>query len=787
MLAEESLNVNFPTNFFVKKFYKQNIFFQFLSNFLQKKDFIFIVRFIKGYCIVTQSVQNFDNRNSYGVPQRPVQSAMHSQPQAVRIPEYYMPNERKSLKEALEENPMYSMGIKGFFGPLIDHPIASVLTWFGCGFLLDKYTSACGGEYDKSLLKKVTNFGDRIENSSFVQSKPMQSFLNIFKKSGEQGGKILQKNSVLRAIWKTPTMPEWEMVKSEMIPQRQRVVHDFNQIVNELKLTTDGYAKLNKLALDKEENGRLKKLASVLNTEEKASSYIQLKRLGVKEDEIMKVISKADGGVADTKKAILKAFGDKDVEWLKKIHEDTIGAKINEVQEATKKVGGKVKIGLGEFKPFGINLGPLNAATKRVLGCDNVYNRLYSLDGGAKTSTGRFMSRFMQMVHRGLTFGGGKLGVLLFIAPAFVETAINVHKAEPNQKVGTGVSNLVNHISWVFTFPFALQIMHHICGAKYAGLTEDQVQNIRKKVADFNKDNKAGKFADYTDWNEKRKVLNKEIKELSKVKGQKWYTKGIRKLAGWLTPDLGKVDAYNTGNWFTTKLSQLRNLPRNLFGVPARLIIFGLLTMGVLDTALNKGIKAIFGDSYDSMKEEEIKDAKKEQKKFLKEDLNERLYETQRRKLQKRVLPTKQPQVNPQGNALSHHGTGVNASGVNSAGVNTAGVNTAGVSMVGANNNAIQQAEIQTADNYSYIPSEKNIIKSEAKGKRDNYSYIPSQDSTIKTDKEKNQNTRSYIPSQAAANISKTWDNSGLQSALTRADRAEQRALKVLAGNFEGM
>ena len=740
---------------------------------------------------MTQSVQNFDNRNSgMGVPSRVVAQQVRPQPQTVRIPEYYAPNDKYTLKDALEDNMVYNMLVKGFFGPLIDHPVASVLTWFGCGFLLDKYTSACGGEYDKSLLKKVTNFGDRIENSKFVQSKPVQSVLGLFKKGGEKGGNLVEKNSVLRAIWKTPTMPELEMVKSEMIPQRQRVVHDFNQIVNTLKLSSEGFAELNNLALDKTEKQMLKSMSAVLNTEEKASSYIQLKRLGIKEDEIMKIISHADGGVADTKKAILKAFGDKDVEWLKKIHEDTIGAKINEVQEATKKVGGKVKIGLGEFKPFGINLGPLNAATKRVLGCDNVYNRLYSLDGGAKTATGRFMSRFMQMVHRGLTFGGGKLGVLLFIAPAFVETAINVHKAEPDQKIGTGVSNLVNHISWVFTFPFALQIMHHIFGAKYAGLTEDQVQNIRKKVADFNKDNKAGKFADYTDWNEKRKVLNKEIKELSKVKGQKWYTSLIRHIAGAYTYDLGKVDAYNTGNWFTTKLSQMRNLPRNMWGVPARLIIFGLLTMGVLDTALNKGIKAIFGDSYDSMKEEEIKDAKKEQKKFLKEDLTERLYQTQIKKMQNITPQPNQPNANPQMHAVAHHGgandrVSLNATnqGVNQ-GVNL-GINNGKIySGVNTNGNQIQP---KTLDNYSYIPSEKNVIKSEAKGKRDNYSYIPSQDSTIKTDKEKNQNTRSYIPSQAAANISKTWDNSGLQSALDRADRAEQRALKVLAGNFEGM
>ena len=720
---------------------------------------------------MTQNIQNFDNRNNgYGMPPRAAAPQVRPQPQPVRIPEYYEPNERKSFKEMLEENPMYSMGIKGFFGPLIDHPFASVLTWFGCGFLLDKYTSACGGEYDKSLLKKVTNFGDKIEQSAFIQSKPMQSVLSLFKKGGEKGGNFIQKNSVLRAIWKTPTMPEWELVKSEMLPQRQRILHDFNLVTKELHLEDDkGFAKLNKLALDKEERKLLKGkgLADVVNTEEKASSYIQLRRLGLKEEEIKRIISSADGGVSRTKKEVLKAFGNKDIAWLKSIHKDTVGntALINEVQDACKKVGGKVRVGMGEYKPFGHDIGFLTAPTKRVIACDSIFNRLFSLTKeGAKTATGRFMSRFMQMVHRGLTFGGGKLGVLLFIAPAFVETAINVHKAEPSQKIGTGVSNLTNHISWVFTFPFALQIMHHICGAKYAGMDEPTIQKIRDKVNELNKDNKEGKIKNYETWEKRRNQVNDFIKEHSKVKNQKWYTKSVRWLSGLLTHDLGRVDAYNTGNFITTKINQLRNLPRNLFGVPARLILFGLLTMGVLDTALNKCIKLIFGDSYDSMKEEEIKDAKKEEKKFLKEDLTERLYEAQKRKIAAATVNNKrQKQQVQQQNAIAHHGA--------------------------PHNIDLNMSPQETAiDNYSYIPSQNNTIKSDVKNnKRDNYTYVPSQVSTIKQNNETNPNMRSYIPSQLGANLSKTWDNSGLQAALSRADRAEQRALKVLGGNFEGM
>ncbi len=724
---------------------------------------------------MTQGVQNIDNKNNgYGVPPRAPASAVRPQPQLVRIPDFYIPEEKNSLVENFKESPMYSTLIKGFFGPLIEHPVASLLTWFGCGFLLDKYTAACGGEYDKSLLKKVTNFGDKLEKSKFIQSKPMQSVLGLFSSGSSKFGNIIQKNPVLNAIWKTPTNPELELVKSEMIPQRQRIVHDFNQIVNALELTTDKSVGLNKLALDKSEIKRIKSMASVLNTEEKSASYIQLRRLGVDENKIIKdIITKPDGGVAETKKAILKAFGDKDIEWLKSIKEDSLGNKINEVQEATRRVGGKVKIGLGEFKPFGLNLGFINAPIKRVLGCDNVHNRLYSLGEGAKTPTGRFMSRFMQMVHRGLTFGGGKLGVLLFIAPAFVETAINVHKAEPDQKVGTGVSNLVNHISWVFTFPFALQIMHHLFGAKYAGLSGSKIEEIRNKRNAINEKNKLNGtekgYESYKEWDKARAKFNDFVKKTRKAnfKNQKWYNNIFARFASLFTPDLGKLDAYNTGNWFTTKLSQARNLPRNMFGVPARLVIFGLLTMGVLDTILNKGIKLIFGDSYDSMKEEEIKDAKKEQKKFLKEDLTERLYDAQRKKLENMNKNNAVSRPDSAGSqAVSHHGRANQPAALRENDALTAG----------------------QPDNYSYIPSQNNVIKTSAQNaKRDNYTYIPSQDSTIQSKEDGSKTTRSYIPSQKAADISKTWDNSGLQSALARADRAENRALKVLAGNFEGM
>ena len=111
------------------------------------------------------------------------------------------------------------------------------------------------------------------------------------------------------------------------------------------------------------------------------------------------------------------------------------------------------------------------------------------------------------------------------------------------------------------------------------------------------------------------------------------------------------------------------------------------------------------------------------------------------------------------------------------------------VSMKASSAPFVQNFGHKSIDNYTYVPSSKNIIPHDkSEEKLDNYTYIPSQDNIIKEDiNSANGIKRSYIPSQEAANIQKNFDNSGLDKALQKADRAEARALKILAGNFEGM
>ena len=81
----------------------------------------------------------------------------------------------------------------------------------------------------------------------------------------------------------------------------------------------------------------------------------------------------------------------------------------------------------------------------------------------------------------------------------------------------------------------------------------------------------------------------------------------------------------------------------------------------------------------------------------------------------------------------------------------------------------------------------ENIIKGkemlEKEIKRDNYTYIPSSENKIAVEKQK-ENVQKYIPSQNSKVPAKTFDNSGLEAALRRADKAEQTAIEILSGNF---
>lgn len=722
--------------------------------------------------------------NTYPTPQRQEQIAL----QQVKLPAYYNTANnytQSDFKEAFKDNLLYSMVLK----PFIEHPIATISTWLTMGLAMDAYSTSCGGEYEKSLVKKAANLGDRIQTSKYIQNKPVQAVINGIGTIGNQGKKLASKSAILRATTSTPTMPEWEMVKSQMFNHKQEVVQDFIRITETLKLGTpesaEGHSnlKLKNLGPSKSELEMLKKRFNATSVsqipQEKAVTELLLKRLGRTPNEIAKIQALGSGAVDAAKAEVLKEMG-LTSEQLKLIKEDVYGKYIDDVKTAAGKVKGKVKMGVGHYDWMGKASKPF----ERTVGCDEVYNKLHSITNGAKTGTGRAISKFMQMVHRGITFGGGKLGALLFIAPALVEVGSNVGKADKDQKVGTAANGFVESISWVFTFPLGLKILHGIGGIKHAGMTKEQVEQVRNIKKEFNDKNGSGfinrlqaffgggkeelkecQFKNKAEYKKAKAEAKKQIKELSKVKGQNIFTKGIRKLFGFLTLDLGNLRGYHGGNMGSKFLHDIPHLLKDVVGIPMRFGVWGLISMGVLGAALTKCTTAVFGKSYDEMKEDERKDARKKQKEFLVNDLNSKLFEIQKNK--------------QLGNTVTSNNV---ANGERTMALRGRDINSDSIPQ-------IQPQEVmkkEKVDNYTYIPSQECTIPYKPKEKTDNYTYIPSSECTIKSDKA-NEKNRKYIPSQAAANISKTFDNSGLQSALDRAQRAEDKALRVLAGNFDNL
>lgn len=724
---------------------------------------------------------------NYSEPQIPEvkPDVYESEAPVVELPDiYYTPNNgnKTTFKEVLKKADMFNIIV-----PWLEHPLLMLGSACGLAWGVDKFTSACGGEYEKSIVGRAARLGDKIEESVVIQNKPVQAVGRGIKSGFGGIKKFLSKGQLFRAMAQTPTKPEWSIVKDELLHQDQRIERDFVRMMNDLGIGLDEaayaakgetvpVAQLSKLGLEKEEETLLKEIYGKniykLSPEKaaEAANRIQLKRLGFEETKITEILGKPNASqlvkneVANT----LGITGEK----IRLMAKDEKGAYIRDAIEATKKGRGKIWTCDGQYNA----LGKFRNLFKRKIGCEEMYNRYASMTigEGVRTKTGRFMSKMLQKLHRGFTFGGGKLGVLVFISPIIVDTILDTHKADKKEKVGTAAHGLIEAVSWVFTFPLALKAVEALGGMRFAGMTPEQVAK-RREIADHLKSKvRAGEYEGKGGWKRFRKhkkIAMRRISKLEKVPNQNLITKIGRKLGKFLTMDLETVTGHNI-------VTKIPNFLRNVGGIPVRVLVWAGIAMGVLGSLINKGTKLIFGRYYDRFKEEENVEAKKKQEEFTKEDLQNRMYDMQAKKMginpqtaqaeveksvelqrQPQTLVKKQPEIQQKENIV--------AETKNEPQEKQEEVKPKMVAPV------VTQPQIQEVPQVQQTTKQKKL---------DNYSYIPSQENILKQPIQAQINK--YIPAQTPGNIIKTFDNSGLEAALRRADRAEQRGLQILSGRF---
>lgn len=703
----------------------------------------------------------------------------NAESQEVQLPDMYnIPNNQSqpaSFKETVKKADMM-----GMVYPWFEHPVLMAGTCAGLAYGVDKFSSACGGDYEKSLMGKTAKFGDKIANSNFAKSNFVTKISDFAKSSKNKFNNLTKNSDLINAIRFTPSQPEWGFVKDELLTQEQRVVHEFMNIVEKLQLCGeeptpsffnalfggDGKLNTNKLALTKEEKAFVKGISN----QEQAVNTVLLKRLGRSDADIQRIIGLGDGATKAVKEEILKEMG-LSADRLEQIKKGEINEQvIKKVKAAAERVKGKVWVGAGNYKL----LGPLQIFERRI-GCDEVYNRLHSLSDGATTNTGRMLSKILQRCHRGFTFGGGKLGVLMFVAPHLVETMIDAKKADPDAKVGTVANGVISAMSWVFTFPLGLKIMHSLTGMQYAGMSKDAVTKYREELGKFNARVTSDEFKTKGEYDTARKELVEKLKELKKpAKPQNLLTKIGKKIGSFLTMDLEQIKSYRNGSFASNTARKIPSFFKNLGGVPMRLILWGGITMFGLDALITKATKSVFGKFYDRAKEEEHEAMKEQQKQFLKEDLQARMLEAQKKKLEAANAPVVEDEVKNTKTVEQPLPQILEQTEIKSEKVQPIAENT--------------DVQTENIKKNGYIPSQEsntNLAESTVKtAKRDNYTYIPSQESVFNNPVQNQQ--YKYIPSQTAANIVRNFDNSGLEGALRRADRAEAKALEVLSGKFNG-
>ena len=701
-----------------------------------------MVRFVKRHIIVNSINTNFNN--NYGLDQRQIR--FKAEPQAVaqevQLPDmYYMPdyaNRPKSFKETVKK-----YDLMGLVYQWLEHPFMMLGTCLGISVGVDAFDRSCNKEYSKSILGKAARFGDKIENSSFVQNETTQKVLSGIKKGWENTTTFLKKNSVIRAMIETPTRPENSMPLDELKHTEARVVGKFKELAKKYDI------------LGKEKEGEtllsgFKNVKNMFHSEEAEYKEI-LKSLGRTDAEIETILKSAE-----PKKAVgaelKKALGLSD-STLEKIMKDETGKTASVVKNAC-------------------------ANVKDVKGFGEIHNRLNSIlkKSGAETKTGRFMSRFLQKIHRGFTFGGSKYGVMLFVAPMLVETMLNTKKADNKEKVGTFADGLIRAVSWVFTFPLILKGIHALGGIQYSGMGKEKVERLRKEIEKFNARVEAKEFGTKDAYNQARKGLELRMKALKRVKNQSLLTRMLRNVSAFTKADLNAIKPYNNGSGFGNFARKAGHNMKSFAYSVGRVGVFMMVGIPLVDKVIEKCTSAVFGKPYDAMKEEEYAEQKKVQEEYTMNDLKDRMLEVQKNKAG--VNNGVNQGVN---SGLTPENEAVMAEIAAAAAAEQAAKKTV------EEQQAKPQEQVQPQKTEKQEPTQQTaqtqkVVQTQTV-KRDNYTYIPSSENVLNANTP-NIQINKYIPSQIGAKFTKTFDNSGLDAALKRANNAEKRALEVLSGNF---
>lgn len=612
--------------------------------------------------------------------------------------------------------------------------------WFVLSKGVDFYNNKCSGDYASSLPAKIGRFGDKIANSKLGQNKYLNKIgESIAKVHGTAVERLKNNSNVMKNIMEIHTAPEWMVPQSTMFAQSEELLH-------EIKVHFDRYAGVDKfknLGASVEEKEFIKNIFK--NTKARNIDKIHALQLHRANPEKFKDFSSISSilGQRDKNPKIIKEIlakeGGLDLETFEKYSKNP-KKYAKELKEFASKTGAKMKVFEGNYNIIG-------RLFRREINMSQIANKLTSITKNATdlagnpvaptTTLGRGMSKTVQGLVRGLTWGGGKLGLLIFVAPGLINTFNNAKEAPKEQKAGTILQGLAESLSWVVAFPLGMHIMHRFGGLRYLGMTKNQVSQFREAFDKFKASNKAGEFTTKAAYNEAWQKV-KDIKKPSYklnffekcLKGiGTFFSNDLEMRPGWRNPSVGKIK-----NFFNLK--KIGNFFRHGVGIArAPLLMFAIVP--AIDEVIKKIITVTVGKPYDKYEEEEEKAAKAQEARIAAEQTVQQM----------------QPANAPQTNTIQPQTQSVSDA-----------IDSFNTKMETAKASPIAMA---------HVASQEQLAKNSNR-------YIPSQECEIPRDSE-DFNERTYIPNQNCQVVSTPENTSWINDIEARANKAEELATEMLS------
>jgi len=584
---------------------------------------------------------------SYAAPNAVPMEAVDAQAVKQSVDNSYLSNRVKASANE-ESNPTATLGL-------------TLASWYAISQAMDKFGPKCAGKYEDSILGRLGNWGDKVQNK-FTSTWVGKQTQNAYHKVSNAWTWLTGKSRLASAVTHTPTRAEWNFARGTGEGLRGFLAMDTAQLFRDglppikyaQQLEQYGYTQaqidafktslksMNKddraLALLKEELKALDvpeaKVNAMFDTATKKFAFNrgELAACGVKKDVIDNLfanpntkkirLNKAtltslgvDARTVDNVfngKAVLRAastiehvkvrkWGFNNMNHYKKCVENVYD-NIDEIGEVLKKADPKMSISIWRK---GGTWGKIKSHFfGRKVELTELRNKFTATLGkGNTTKLGRALPKALGWFLEGTTnrFAGGKLAVFMQ-AFIFGDMLYNTLKAPKGEKVKTLGERAVNDFAYFMAAPLAYTAMHKVGGMKYAGLDKAGVEAYRAALKTFNETAKAGGFATKAEYKAAKKALNDMLKA------------GVKNPFTRLFKGIGRV--INVGNetraayksaskWNLNFLRKIPNFLKNCAGVPLRIAIPFMMITPVIAKICTKGVHAILGRPTHSVLDEE--------------------------------------------------------------------------------------------------------------------------------------------------------------------------------------